>query len=107
MDVCPLEAIQYDDSLSIFRVDEETCTACGAAARGGLGAVMGSKRVKGIAVRGSGSTVVEDKRALGAEIEEVLRRIQRSNPVSIHEWPRHMHLPWRSIPEARFPQGGQ
>lgn len=30
VDVCPVDAIRYDDSLSIFNVDEETCTGCGA-----------------------------------------------------------------------------
>jgi carbon-monoxide dehydrogenase iron sulfur subunit len=29
-DVCPVEAIQYEDELSIFRVDEDSCTGCGA-----------------------------------------------------------------------------
>ncbi len=30
VDVCPVDAIQYDERLSIFTVDEETCTGCGA-----------------------------------------------------------------------------
>lgn len=49
-----------------------------AVGRGGLGAVMGSKRLKAVAVRGSGSTPVEDMRGLEDEIEKVLNRIQHS-----------------------------
>lgn len=30
IDVCPVDAIQYDEGLSIFTVDEDTCTGCGA-----------------------------------------------------------------------------
>lgn len=30
VDVCPVDAIQYDDSSSIFNVDEGACTGCGA-----------------------------------------------------------------------------
>lgn len=30
IDVCPVDAIQYDESLSIFNVDEDACTGCGA-----------------------------------------------------------------------------
>jgi len=28
VDVCPVNAIRYDDTLSIFKVDEKTCTGC-------------------------------------------------------------------------------
>jgi len=30
LEACPVEAIQYDDEVSIFTVDEDLCTACGA-----------------------------------------------------------------------------
>lgn len=30
IDVCPVNAIQYDEEVSIFVVDEDTCTGCGA-----------------------------------------------------------------------------
>jgi aldehyde:ferredoxin oxidoreductase len=49
-----------------------------AGGRGGLGAVMGAKRLKAVAARGSGSTNVEDDQALEAEIMRVLERIQQS-----------------------------
>jgi len=55
-----------------------------AAGRGGLGAVMGSKKLKAIAVRGSGSTTVEDKQVLHAEIEKVLERIQGSKKAELY-----------------------
>lgn len=55
-----------------------------AAGRGGLGAVMGSKRLKAIAVRGTGRTMVEDKQALNGEIEEVLKRIHRSKKAELY-----------------------
>jgi len=55
-----------------------------AAGRGGLGAVMGSKNLKAIAVRGSGSTVVEDEPALNAEIKKVLENIQRSKKAELY-----------------------
>lgn len=29
VDVCPADAIRYDETLSIFNVDEEACTGCG------------------------------------------------------------------------------
>ena len=55
-----------------------------AAGRGGLGAVMGSKRLKAIAVRGSGSTMVEDQQALNTEIEAVLKKIQHSKKAELY-----------------------
>ncbi len=55
-----------------------------AAGRGGLGAVMGSKRLKAIAVRGSGSNQVETPRALDGEIAEILGRIHRSKKAELY-----------------------
>jgi len=49
-----------------------------AAGRGGLGAVMGAKRLKAVAVRGSGATAVQDARDLDREIQKVLDKIQNS-----------------------------
>jgi aldehyde:ferredoxin oxidoreductase len=49
-----------------------------AAGRGGLGAVMGAKKLKTIAVRGSGTTYVADEPALYAEVRDVLARIEKS-----------------------------
>ncbi len=49
-----------------------------AAGRGGLGAVMGAKKLKTIAVRGSGSTRVTNQEALHAEILGILSKIDKS-----------------------------
>lgn len=49
-----------------------------AAGRGGLGAVMGAKKLKSIAVRGSGETFVADRKALQAEVLSVLLKIDKS-----------------------------
>ncbi len=49
-----------------------------AAGRGGLGAVMGAKRLKAIAVRGSGNVIVADWGALFNEIQAVLQRVRES-----------------------------
>jgi aldehyde:ferredoxin oxidoreductase len=49
-----------------------------AAGRGGLGAVMGSKKLKAVAVRGSGATVVVDTAMMNREIEAVLAKARRS-----------------------------
>ncbi len=55
-----------------------------AAARGGLGAVMGAKGLKAVAVRGSGSTAVHDPQSLSAEITRVFTRIQQSIKANLY-----------------------
>jgi aldehyde:ferredoxin oxidoreductase len=49
-----------------------------AAGRGGLGAVMGAKNLKAVAVRGSGKTEVHDAAGLREEVKAVLDRIEKS-----------------------------
>ena len=49
-----------------------------AAGRGGLGAVMGAKRLKAVSVRGSGETPLADPAALRREIDAVLAKIDVS-----------------------------
>jgi aldehyde:ferredoxin oxidoreductase len=49
-----------------------------AAGRGGLGAVMGRKKLKSIAVRGSGTTEVADVSLLETEIQSVLAKAKKS-----------------------------
>jgi len=49
-----------------------------AAGRGGLGAVMGAKKLKSIAVRGSGRTVVADPAALEKEVLAILEKARHS-----------------------------
>ena len=55
-----------------------------AAGRGGLGAVMGAKKLKAIAVRGTGSTFVEDPKGLELEIMKVLERIKDSVKANLY-----------------------
>ena len=52
---------------------------CRALGRGGLGAVLGSKLFKGIAVRGTGRLEVDDMEATLQKTEDLLR-IMRANP---------------------------
>ena len=52
-----------------------------AAGRGGLGAVMGSKRLKAIAVKGSGEVKVANPRAFDEEVRKTLS-VLRGNPVT-------------------------
>jgi len=49
-----------------------------AAGRGGLGAVMGSKRLKAIAVNGSEKTRAADSKALEEEVQCILAKIRKS-----------------------------
>lgn len=49
-----------------------------AAGRGGLGAVMGAKKLKSIAVRGSGQTTVADAVTLEQEVQAVLAKARQS-----------------------------
>ena len=51
------------------------------AGRGGLGAVMGSKRLKFIAVRGTGSVIVNDSAMLGEANKEIMRLLRASPAV--------------------------
>ncbi|MEM0320715.1 MAG: 3-hexulose-6-phosphate synthase, partial [Candidatus Nezhaarchaeales archaeon] len=52
-----------------------------AAGRGGLGAVMGSKKLKAIAVKGTGEVKVANPRAFNEEVKKVLE-VLRGNPIT-------------------------
>jgi aldehyde:ferredoxin oxidoreductase len=52
-----------------------------AAARCGLGALMGYKKLKGIAVRSAGAPGVSDKQALKASVEKYFPRVKITNEV--------------------------
>ncbi|MGD2036371.1 MAG: aldehyde ferredoxin oxidoreductase C-terminal domain-containing protein, partial [Desulfobacterales bacterium] len=52
-----------------------------AAARCGLGALMGYKKLKGIAVRSAGAPRVSDKQALKASVEKYFPRVKMTNEV--------------------------
>lgn len=55
-----------------------------AAGRGGLGAVMGAKRLKAVAVRGSGSTPIENAWELETAIQKILDKIQHSKKANLY-----------------------
>lgn len=57
-------------------------TRAGVAGRGGSGAVMGSKNLKAVAVRGTGSIPVADESALKKEVAEIMKGISADD--SIH-----------------------
>jgi aldehyde:ferredoxin oxidoreductase len=54
-----------------------------ALARGGVGAVMGSKNLKAIAVHGSGSVRVHDKRQYERALQLAFRAVRMSGPISM------------------------
>ena len=51
------------------------------AGRGGLGAVMGAKRIKAISVKGDGPVTVSDREGLLASREEIMRLLRASQAV--------------------------
>lgn len=54
-----------------------------ALARGGVGAVMGSKKLKAIAVRGKGSVRVHDKQQYERALQLAFRAVRMSGPVTM------------------------
>ena len=80
-----------------------------AAGRGGLGAVMGSKNLKAIAVRGNGTPGAAD----GERVKEIRQRlVARKTPFSewgtggpmIERYPEIGSLPVRNFRDAQFPE---
>jgi len=80
-----------------------------AAGRGGLGAVMGSKNLKAIAVRGNGTPAAAD----GERVKEIRQRlVARKTPFSewgtggpmIEHYPEIGSLPVRNFRDAQFPE---
>jgi aldehyde:ferredoxin oxidoreductase len=66
------------------------CVMCGCRAlgRGGLGAVLGSKNVKAVAVRGQGSVDVPDMRRMKVILDEMFARFN-ANPATSEILPRY------------------
>ena len=66
------------------------CVMCGCRAlgRGGLGAVLGSKNVKAVAVRGQGSVDVPDMRRMKVVLDEMFARFN-ANPATSEILPRY------------------
>ncbi|MDI6718043.1 MAG: aldehyde ferredoxin oxidoreductase family protein [Methanomicrobiales archaeon] len=89
-----------------------------AAGRGGVGAVMGSKRLKAVAVRGSGKYPVSDPEALRLTRERILEKLKRSGITggslrrygtagSVNLVNELCLLPTRNFQGSHFPQAGQ
>lgn len=76
-----------------------------AAGRGGAGAVLGSKRLKGLAVRGTGELRPADGKAFAAEADRCLRKVLASQAVRIYREGGTMLLAGAGGPDGTFPQG--
>ena len=76
-------------SLVIGPPGEEQCNLAGifnetrALARGGVGAVMGSKKLKAIVVHGSGGVRVHDKQKYERALQLAFRAVRMSGPISM------------------------
>jgi aldehyde:ferredoxin oxidoreductase len=60
-----------------------------AAGRSGVGAVLGSKRLKGVVVRGTGEVPLRDEKAFGEQVKKLLRRFRDAlkggkHPLNLH-----------------------
>jgi aldehyde:ferredoxin oxidoreductase len=78
-----------------------------AAGRGGAGAVMGSKRLKAIAVRGTGSLEPVDGRLFFDEVERCRCKLMASETISVYREGGTMLLAGAGGPDGTFPQGVQ
>ena len=76
-----------------------------AAGRGGAGAVLGSKRLKAIAVRGTGDLAPADGEAFREEVERCNRKLLASETVQIYRLGGTMRLAGAGGPDGTFPQG--
>jgi aldehyde:ferredoxin oxidoreductase len=76
-----------------------------AAGRGGAGAVLGAKRLKGVAVRGRGELRPADGKAFAAEVDRCLRKVLASSTVQIYRQGGTMLLAGAGGPDGTFPQG--
>ncbi len=89
-----------------------------AAGRGGVGAVMGSKRLKAVAVRGSGKFTVSEPEALRQTREQILETLEKSGITggslrsygtagSVNLLNDLCLLPTRNFQSSHFPQAAQ
>jgi aldehyde:ferredoxin oxidoreductase len=76
-----------------------------AAGRGGAGAVMGSKRLKAVVVRGHGDLTPADGQAFRREAERCWRKLLESETVAIYRKGGTMLLAGAGGPDGTFPQG--
>lgn len=69
--------------ISTITIDSDSDrTRAGVAGRGGTGAVMGSKNLKAVAVRGTGSISLADESSFREQVAEIIRGINAN--VSVH-----------------------
>jgi aldehyde:ferredoxin oxidoreductase len=76
-----------------------------AAGRGGAGAVMGSKGLKAIAVRGTGELIPVDCEAFFSEVERCNRKLLQAETIRIYQQGGTMLLAGAGGPDGTFPQG--
>ena len=75
-----------------------------AAGRGGSGAVMGSKKLKAIAVRGKGQLVPADKNSFLELVENCYRKILDSKNIRVYMDGGSMRFAGAGGPDGNFPQ---
>jgi aldehyde:ferredoxin oxidoreductase len=87
------------------------------AGRGGSGAVMGSKKVKAIAIKGDNKLIIHDKENFNRKAKEVLQKIKENDFVPIRRkygtpyWVKPVNdegfLPTRNFSEGIFEKGNE
>ena len=75
-----------------------------AAGRGGAGAVMGSKRLKAVAVRGTGHLYAADIEAFMREVERCKRKLLNSEILAVYRAGGSMRFAGAGGPDGTFPQ---
>ena len=76
-----------------------------AAGRGGAGAVMGSKGLKAIAVRGTGELIPADCEAFFSEVDRCNRKLLQAETIRTYQRGGTMLLAGAGGPDGTFPQG--
>jgi len=75
-----------------------------AAGRGGAGAVMGSKRLKAVAVRGTGELAPANREAFLREVERCNRKLMESKIIEVYRAGGSMRFAGAGGPDGNFPQ---
>jgi aldehyde:ferredoxin oxidoreductase len=76
-----------------------------AAGRGGAGAVMGSKRLKAVAVRGTGTLIPADGAAFMREVDRCNAKLWNSSKLDVYRAGGSMRFAGAGGPDGNFPQG--
>ncbi len=75
-----------------------------AAGRGGAGAVMGAKRLKAVAVRGTGELTPGNPEAFRREVERCTRKVMDSRNIAVYRAGGSMRFAGAGGPDGDFPQ---